>query len=397
MEQQPQLSVEERGALLDGEIAGYAQRGYVIASRTPTTAQLVRRKKWSLFWSVVWFLFFVIPFFLYLFYYLAKRDQSVYLIVDTLGNIKANRYAPFLLGRFLVASLVVLAVPVIAIVLLANLGTIRNTAGGKAATPQLPPPTQTGSSRTGTISQEAVASSPSGDTTAAMVPGYVIERSCVHRDYGGNGFYYSPTKPKDFFCVHPAGSSPVPIPGGGTQIPPTCSVTPDQAIYCIETGDLTAADLKQPYEQGYLPTPVPQPEKYGKGKSVGREAKLKQAVQDYYRAVDRDDWTYTYDHLDDQTRQLFTKEEWKRKNQWIADNGHQGLSSLNVNANLPSIGNTANVTVDRNFKDGFSSTLSTYFVYENGSWKHRFSEEEINSFVPGTPFKDFVSTRQGGS
>jgi uncharacterized membrane protein len=74
VEQGPQLSAGERSAILDQEIAKYAHRGYVLASRTPTSAQLVKRKKWSLFWSVTWFLVFVIPFFLYIVYYLAKRD-----------------------------------------------------------------------------------------------------------------------------------------------------------------------------------------------------------------------------------------------------------------------------------------------------------------------------------
>lgn len=344
---------------------------------------------------MVLFLFTIIGIFIYLFYYLAKRDQSVYLMVDPLGNIKANRYAPFLLGQFLAASIIVLAVPVVAIALLVNLAPTRNASDGQAAIPQLPPPTQTSSSQASTT-QGTVVSSPSGGTSVAMVPGYAIEGSCAHRDYGGNGFYYSPTKPTDFFCVHPANSSPVPIPGGGAQIPRTCAVAPDQTIYCIETGDLTAADLEQPYNQGYLPTPAAQPEKHSSGSSSEQEAKLKQAVQSYYQAVDREDWTYTYNHLDSQTRQLFTKDEWRRKNQWIVDNGHQGLSSLTVNTNSL-FGNVAYVTVDRTFTDGSSSVLDTDFVYEEGSWKHRFSKEELNLFMPGTPYKKFVAAQRGGS
>jgi hypothetical protein len=39
--------------------------------------------------------------------------------------------------------------------------------------------------------------------------------------------------------------------------------------------------------------------------------KVRQAVKDYYEAVDHEDWGYTYDNLDSQTRQMFTKQEWK--------------------------------------------------------------------------------------
>jgi hypothetical protein len=34
-----------------------------------------------------------------------------------------------------------------------------------------------------------------------------------------------------------------------------------------------------------------------------------------------------------------------------------------------------------------------YFVYEDGQWKHRFSEEENELFMPGVPFEEFVEAR----
>ena len=127
------------------------------------------------------------------------------------------------------------------------------------------------------------------------------------------------------------------------------------------------------------------------------EASLRQAVENYYEAVDREDWDYTYDNLDSQSRQRFTREEWKRKNQWIADNEQLELSSLDANTRIAPSGTTADVTVHRTFKDGSSLVRDTYFVYEDDSWKHRLTEEELAIFMAGTPFEDFAKTQEGDS
>jgi hypothetical protein len=117
------------------------------------------------------------------------------------------------------------------------------------------------------------------------------------------------------------------------------------------------------------------------------ETSLRQAVEDYYEAVDREDWDYTYDNLDSQSRQRFTREEWEKKNQWVADNEQLELSSLGIDTRMSSSGTTADVTVYRTFKDGSSVVRDTYFVYEDGSWKHRLSEEELALFMAGTSFE----------
>jgi hypothetical protein len=160
------------------------------------------------------------------------------------------------------AAVVVIAVPlIVGLAVLARIGAgHHNTVSAGKAASQAPPQTQAQAAPSqASAPQEPSAASQnpsqsSEGVTPAYLSGYVIERSCAHRDYGGNGFYYSSANPTDFFCVHPAGSSPVPVPGGGAQIPPTCAIAPDQTIYCIETGNLTVADLEQPYKQGYLPT-----------------------------------------------------------------------------------------------------------------------------------------------
>ena len=115
------------------------------------------------------------------------------------------------------------------------------------------------------------------------------------------------------------------------------------------------------------------------------EAEVEQAARDYYEAVDGEDWAYTYDHLDSETRALFTAEEWYRKNQYFADQENLQLASMKVNAVMNFGGKEADVTVERTLTDGTSMTRRTYFVQEGGEWRHRFSDEEKRSSCPRHP------------
>jgi hypothetical protein len=40
------------------------------------------------------------------------------------------------------------------------------------------------------------------------------------------------------------------------------------------------------------------------------------------------------------------------------------------------------VTLTLTYEDGSSSARTTYFVYQNGEWKHRFGQEEQDLFMP---------------
>jgi len=84
-------SLEECKAILDAEITRYVRRGFRVESRTDTTAQLVKKKKFSLFWAGVWLLCAVFPFVVYLLWYAAKRDEQVYLQVDEAGKVKRTK------------------------------------------------------------------------------------------------------------------------------------------------------------------------------------------------------------------------------------------------------------------------------------------------------------------
>lgn len=117
---------------------------------------------------------------------------------------------------------------------------------------------------------------------------------------------------------------------------------------------------------------------------------VREAVKDYYEAVDREEWSYTYAHLDSRTRALFTEEEWARRNQFFADNFPAELKSLRVSAEIRPSEPVAEVTVYRTFKSGTFDVRDTIFVYEDGSWKHRFVMEELDLFKPDASYEEFV-------
>jgi hypothetical protein len=127
--------------------------------------------------------------------------------------------------------------------------------------------------------------------------------------------------------------------------------------------------------------------------SAGSETEVVEAAEDYYQAVDQENWTYTYGNLDSQTQALFTEEEWYAKNQWFADNEGLELATINVVVNGSPSDPVVSVTVYRTFKDGTSITRGTFFVSEGGVWKHRFTEEEIEIFMPGVPYEQFVAAQ----
>jgi hypothetical protein len=125
------------------------------------------------------------------------------------------------------------------------------------------------------------------------------------------------------------------------------------------------------------------------------ESDLIEAVEDYYQAVDREDWAYTYQNLDSQTQSMFTEGEWYLKNQWFADTEGLELATMDVTVNSSPSDSVVSVSVYMTFKDGTSIDRGTYFVYEDGAWKHRFGDEEIEIFMPEASFEEFVAAQQG--
>lgn len=81
------LSTEDRAAVLEREVQSYVKKGYRVMSRTDITAQLVKPKHFSFILAIILLIIMVLPFFLYLLWYLAAKDQTVYLSVDDKGKI----------------------------------------------------------------------------------------------------------------------------------------------------------------------------------------------------------------------------------------------------------------------------------------------------------------------
>ncbi len=53
----------------------------------------------------------------------------------------------------------------------------------------------------------------------------------------------------------------------------------------------------------------------------------------------------------------------------------------------------AEVTVDRTFTDGTSIRRETYFVWEDGWWRHHLTEEEYDLFMPELSYEEFVAAQ----
>lgn len=104
---------------LDETIAQYTLEGWRVTYATETSAQLVRPKTFSFVAALLWFLLLGVGVFVYLAYYLAKRDDQVFLAVAPDGQInetysKPDPRAMFVLNVAVVlVTLTLIALPVV--------------------------------------------------------------------------------------------------------------------------------------------------------------------------------------------------------------------------------------------------------------------------------------------
>ncbi len=126
-------------------------------------------------------------------------------------------------------------------------------------------------------------------------------------------------------------------------------------------------------------------------------AQAEEAAGDYYWAADLEDWAFTYEHLDSETRSRFTREEWFEKNQWLADQGEATYYIESVELDETSQDPLAEVSVRITSEDGSSFVRDTFWVLENGEWLHRFGQEEYDSLMPGVPFEEWVEDEGGAT
>lgn len=75
-------------ATLQSEIARYAGKGYRVISQTPDSAQLVKPKKFSIVAFVLLLLLGIFPGVLYFAWYMAKKDETIYLYVESDGRVQ---------------------------------------------------------------------------------------------------------------------------------------------------------------------------------------------------------------------------------------------------------------------------------------------------------------------
>ncbi len=78
----PTWLVSQAPGNLKAQIKIAIGKGYHVVSETSTTAQLVRKKKFSCLFATLWLFVFGIGFLIYLFWYLAKKDEMIYLDIE---------------------------------------------------------------------------------------------------------------------------------------------------------------------------------------------------------------------------------------------------------------------------------------------------------------------------
>jgi len=79
------FTLEQRKELLQKEIHHYIRKGYHVISQTDTTAQLLKPKKFSLFWCIIMLGILYLPF------YWASKDKTVYIEVIETGKVNKHK------------------------------------------------------------------------------------------------------------------------------------------------------------------------------------------------------------------------------------------------------------------------------------------------------------------
>ena len=126
------------------------------------------------------------------------------------------------------------------------------------------------------------------------------------------------------------------------------------------------------------------------------QEELRVAVEEYYEAVDRQDWNYTYNNLDSQTKRRYTSAEYIQKNQYLASVDPLAQSSTEIVSEV-STSSPVEVELTQTFRSGLTKSRITYFVWEDDAWKHRFSQQDDEIFLPDASYDEFVRAKQSGS
>jgi hypothetical protein len=83
----PSWLVNQAPGNLKAQIRIAVEKGYHVVGQTSTTAQLVKEKKFSLFWAVLWTFVALIGLLVYLFWYMSRKNAVIYLDLETQPRI----------------------------------------------------------------------------------------------------------------------------------------------------------------------------------------------------------------------------------------------------------------------------------------------------------------------
>jgi hypothetical protein len=86
-----QPSLEERSHSLHGVARQYIEQGYRVQYATATEMQLIKPKRFNLFWAFVWFLLFGVGILVSIAYYVSKDDNFVYIVVEDNGMVSVEQ------------------------------------------------------------------------------------------------------------------------------------------------------------------------------------------------------------------------------------------------------------------------------------------------------------------
>ena len=129
-----------------------------------------------------------------------------------------------------------------------------------------------------------------------------------------------------------------------------------------------------------------------------RSQRVEEFGRNYDDAVRCGDREKTYSMRDEapsksSARRDFSREEWFQNSERFADNGEVNYTVKPVDHAGTST-EYLGVTLMLTYEDGTSTTCITYFVHEDGQWKHRFGQEKTDLFMPDIPCEEFVQAQQ---
>ena len=82
---------EQRTEILKKAMLWYLQQGYHVVSQTDYSVQLLKPKQFSCLIAIIGLILVGIGLLLYIFWYMAQKDQRVYLEVDKYGVVVTRR------------------------------------------------------------------------------------------------------------------------------------------------------------------------------------------------------------------------------------------------------------------------------------------------------------------